>query len=188
MRPSATFRHSPLLAVFVLTLGAALPAAGCADHLGNAHVRSAEDFECKRAKVRVTQVQDGIFVARGCGQEGAYRCEMGIEGGCRRLRGAPADKLIEMAPEGEGEDEDEAPKKKKKKKPAADDDATTTEPSSGKDAETKGDSEKSGSEKKTGSEKSGSEKSSSEKKGSSDKSGSGDPPPEKKKKKKQSGE
>ena len=132
-------------------------------------MRSAEDFECKRAKVRVTQVQDGIFVARGCGQEGAYRCEMGIEGGCRRLRGAPADKLIELAPEGEGEgdDEDEAPKKKKKKKPAPDDDAATTEASGGKDAGKKSDSEKGGSEKKSGAD---------------------DPPPEKKKKKKQSDE
>ena len=168
--------------------------AGCVDHLMNAQVRSAEDFECKRARVRVTEVKSGIFVARGCGQEGAYRCEMGIEGGCRRLLGKPADQAMELAPEGEGESEEDTEvttKKKKKKKPAAEEEGSGD--GSKKDGSEKSGSEKSGSE-KSGSEKSGSEKSGSEKssekgtssKSTADKTERDEPKPEKKKKKKAS--
>jgi type IV secretory pathway VirB10-like protein len=90
---------------------------GCIDHLNNARVRSAEEFECKRADMNVVEVQDHIFVARGCGQAGAFRCETSIEGGCKRLHGKNEKKAIDLAPPLAAEDgAEEAPTKKTKKK------------------------------------------------------------------------
>ena len=88
--------------------------SGCIDHLNNARVRGAEEFECKRAEVEVTEVAEHVFVARGCEQVGAYRCEAGLEGGCKKIQGKAGDKAIALAPESEPEDGDK-PKKKKKK-------------------------------------------------------------------------
>lgn len=111
---------------------------GCIDHLNNARVRGADEFECKRDEVQVTEVGEHVFVARGCGQVGAYRCEAGLEGGCKKIQGKAGDKAIALAPEAEA-DEGDKPKKKKKKvsaepedggdkaeKKAKDDDSTTT--------------------------------------------------------------
>jgi hypothetical protein len=88
---------------------------GCIDHLNNARVRSADEFECKRAEMNVVEVQDHIFVARGCGQAGAFRCETSIEGGCKRLHGKAEKKAIDLAP-ALPDEEGEATTKKKKEK------------------------------------------------------------------------
>lgn len=108
--PRTVLLRLGLLAV----LGVSLGAVGCIDHLNNARVRGADEFECKRAEVEVTQVADHVFVARGCDQVGAYRCEAGLEGGCKKIQGKTGDKYIAMAPEASPED-GEKPKKKKKK-------------------------------------------------------------------------
>jgi type IV secretory pathway VirB10-like protein len=114
---------------------------GCIDHLNNARVRSAEEFECKRADMNVVEVQDHIFVARGCGQAGAFRCETSIEGGCKRLHGKNEKKAIDLAPPLAAEDgAEEAPTKKTKKKEKDGDESSKAT----KDGEGDGDEKESG--------------------------------------------
>jgi hypothetical protein len=108
-----------------LVAALALGATGCIDHLNNARVRGADEFECKRADMTVTEVDDHVFVVRGCEQEGAFRCETGIEGGCKRVQGKAAERALALAPE----PEEEKPAKKKKKKKKADDSDDATDAS-----------------------------------------------------------